>query len=378
MGFVPKRGYNSDYLGLFDTYGYLNLFCSMDWRHGLLIAGEGTGWLAIRERAMVQDWTADLGSIAAQCAMLTGMSADKRKTSPKVVTQLILGMALFGTATPLSKIIGENFSIFTASFLRMAIASAVLAPFVWFMTERIAKAERSDLFVISGIATFGMVGFTAAMLFGMRLTTGVIGSTIMSATPVVTAIGAVIFLGASINWRKGGALVLAVAGIAAINLTHGTADDGPAEALFLGTALVITAICFEAAYTLLSRKLSEGISSIEATLAASLIAAPIFIILALVFDPEPFDLAVPDKAAWAALAFWGAVAGGVAPVIWYNGVRQAPAMLSAGAMSVMPITALVTSYFLLGEAFQPSHLIGFGMVFLGMVLMIFENVKNQG
>jgi drug/metabolite transporter (DMT)-like permease len=53
-------------------------------------------------------------------------------------------------------------------------------------------------------------------------------------------------------------------------------------------------------------------------------------------------------------------------------------VLSAGAMSVMPVTALMTSYFLLGEAFHPSHLFGFGLVFLGMVLMIVEHAKSEG
>src|SRR3546814_11347665 len=63
---------------------------------------------------------------------------------------------------------------------------------------------RSDWWVIVAISLFGMVGFTAAMLFGMRLTTGVIGSTIMSATPAVTAGAAVVFFGAAMNWRTAG------------------------------------------------------------------------------------------------------------------------------------------------------------------------------
>lgn len=310
--------------------------------------------------------------------MLMRMAAAQDKTSPIILVQLIAGMALFGTTTPLSKIIGESFAIFTASFLRMAIASVVLAPFVWLMTDRFAAAKRSDWVVIFAIAMFGMVAFTATMLFGMRLTTGVIGATIMSATPAVTAIAAIIFLGAAMTWRKAGALALAVAGIAAINLVRGSAGEGQSQALVLGAALVLAAVCFEAAYTLLSRKLSEGISSIEATLAASIIAALLFVPLALVFDPEPFALAARDAGAWAALGFWGAVTGGLAPVLWYNGVRQAPAVLSAGAMSVMPVTGLVASYVLLGEAFRLAHLLGFGLVFLGMVLMIFEHAQGEG
>jgi len=81
------------------------------------------------------------------------------------------------------------------SCMRMAIASVVLAPFVIFAPDRFRHANRSDISVIAAISSFGVVGFTAKMQFGMRLTTGVIGSAIMSATPAITALGAVIFPG---------------------------------------------------------------------------------------------------------------------------------------------------------------------------------------
>jgi drug/metabolite transporter (DMT)-like permease len=143
--------------------------------------------------------------------METGISKSQKTLTPATVGQLIAGMALFGAATPLSKIIGATFPVFTASFARMAIASAVLLPVVWFLTNRFKKARKSDYLVMAGIAAAGMVGFTATMLFGMRFTTGVIGSTLMSAAPAVTATAAVVFLGARMNWRKAGALSLAVA-----------------------------------------------------------------------------------------------------------------------------------------------------------------------
>ena len=284
-------------------------------------------------------------------------------------------MALFGSATPLSKIIAQNFPVFTASFSRMAIASLVLAPVVWMATDRFGKAQRSDWYVMAGIAAAGMVGFTAVMLFGMRLTTGVIGSTIMSASPAVTATAAVLFMGAAMNWRKGGALLLAVLGCVAINLLKDGGGDG-GDAVLLGALLVAVAVCFEAAYTLLSRLLSSGTSSLEATLGASLVAMPLFVILALLFDPQPFDVTGATPRGWSALVFWGAATGGLAPVLWYNGVRSAPGAMMAAAMSVMPLTALVLSYVLLGETFRWAHLAGFGLVFAGVILMIIEHARE--
>jgi len=294
--------------------------------------------------------------------------------SPLTVGQLIAGMGLFGSATPLSKIIGEHYPVFTASCMRMVIASAVLAPFVLALTSRYRDAQRSDWGVIAAIAAFGMVGFTATMLFGMRLTTGVIGSTIMSASPAITAAAAVVCFGAAMNWRKGGALALAVVGVVVINVFRGSGSGG--DAVLLGGLLVLVAVCFEAAFTLLSRKLSDGITSLEATLAASLLAAPLFVALAFAFDPEPFNFARGTDRSLYALLFWGAGTGGLAPVLWYNGVRKAPGALTAGAMSVMPLTALGLSYVLLGEAFRLIHLAGFGLVFAGLVLMILEHARG--
>lgn len=296
---------------------------------------------------------------------------------PLILVQLFTGMALFGSATPLSKIIAEAFPVFSASFLRMAIASLVLAPFMVMRRKELLSATHKDWIVISAIAVAGMVGFTAALLFGMRLTTGVIGATIMSATPALTAFAAVIFLGAAMNARKAGALALAVAGILAINLLRKSGED-TGDAVVLGALLVILAICFEAAFTLLSKQLSDGVSSLAATFAATTIAAPLFAGLAFAFDSQPFDFGGADSGAWIAVLFWGAATGGLAPVIWYNGVRRAPGALVAGFMSVMPISALLLSYILLNESFRWAHLIGFGLVFAGLLLMILEHAEEAG
>lgn len=330
----------------------------------------------IRDIAWARIQATDILAYYSSYVTFISMAPSNRSVSPISVVQLVAGMALFGTTTPLSKIIGQHFSVFTASFLRMVIATLVLAPFVWVLTNKFAKAERSDFLVIGAIAAFGMIGFTVTMLLGMRMTTGVIGSTIMSATPAVTAFAAVIFMGASFTKRNLGALALAIAGITAINLFSGT-NAGRGDAVVFGAALVVLAICFEAAYTLLSRKLSTGITSIEATFAASLFAAPAFIVLAFIFEPQPFSFPDGHREAWTALLFWGAMTGGLAPVLWYNGVRSAPAQLSAGAMSVMPVTALISSYWLLSEQFRWPHLIGFGLVFIGLVLMLFEHAEGK-
>lgn len=289
--------------------------------------------------------------------------------------ELFTAMALFGSTTPLSRLIAADFPVFSAALLRMLLASGVLMLMVGRELRVLASATRRDWLALAGIMAFGMVGFTATMLFGMRLTTGVIGATVMSATPAVTALAAVLFLGERFNRRKGWALALGIAGAALLNLAHGAADDGDGStpAVLAGALLVALAVCFEAAYTLLAKQLGRGLSSPLVTLAASLGAIPCFALLAVAFDPEPFDYARADARAWLAVAFWGVAAGALAPVLWYRAVRRAPAVLAAGFMAVMPVSGLTLSYVVLGERFHFAHLPGFALAFSGVLLMVREH-----
>ena len=47
-------------------------------------------------------------------------------------------------------------------------------------------------------------------------------------------------------------------------------------------------------------------------------------------------------------------------------------------MGVMPASALILSYVLLGEEFRWIHLLGFGIVFAGVLLISWEHARMSG
>jgi drug/metabolite transporter (DMT)-like permease len=49
--------------------------------------------------------------------------------------------------------------------------------------------------------------------------------------------------------------------------------------------------------------------------------------------------------------------------------------IAAAFMGLMPVSALVLSYLLLGESFRWAHLAGFGVVFAGVLLMSWEHAR---
>jgi drug/metabolite transporter (DMT)-like permease len=63
-------------------------------------------------------------------------------------------------------------------------------------------------------------------------------------------------------------------------------------------------------------------------------------------------------------------------LLWYSGVQQVPGHVAAGFMAVMPVSALILSYVLLGETFRWMHLAGFGLALAGVLLMSREQQKQ--
>lgn len=300
------------------------------------------------------------------------MAASQRDHSLTYV-QLGLGMAVFGSATPVSKIVTQAMPVFIGSGLRVALGAIVLAPFAARHFHQLRDLSRRDWLIVSLIALFGMFGFSALMLYGMKLVSGVTGAVVMSTTPAVTATGSMLFLKDRPTWRKLAAVALAVTGVLLLQLGQGGGQQGGGSP-WLGAVLVFGAVCCEAAYTLLGKRASERIDPILVAFLAAALAVPLFIPFALWQWPD-FEIAAVESRAWIAVAWYGAGTLALGSWLWYSGVAKAEGAVAAGFMGVMPASALILSYILLGEDFRWLHLAGFGIVFAGVLLISWEHAR---
>ncbi|QDZ02198.1 DMT family transporter [Nitratireductor mangrovi] len=290
-----------------------------------------------------------------------------------VYAQLALGMIIFGSATPVSKIVTDAMPVFVGAALRCALGAAVLAPIAWSQRRKLSTLKRGDWFLVCLLALFGMVGFTVFMLYGMRTVSGVVGSVVMATTPAVTATAAVLFLGDAATWRKIAAIGLAVAGVILLN-TGGQSGDGNTGAMILGSLLVLAAVCCEAVYTLLGRRMSREFDPRLIAFLAAALSIPLFLPFALMQWPH-FDPGGITPGGWMAAAWYGAGTLALGSLLWYSGIAKTQGSIAAGFMALMPVSALVLSYALLGEDFRIMHLAGFGIVFCGVALMAWEHAR---
>lgn len=290
---------------------------------------------------------------------------------------LLAGMALFGSATPISKLVGEGFPIFTASFLRVLLGAIALLPFVYKdIFKNVPGIALRDWIYLGLISLFGMVGFTLFLIYGMKFISGVAGSLIMSFTPALTALAAFLFMGSPLGWRKIAAILLGVAGIVVLNVFRQQFEDDNAPYFYLGVILVLLAISCEACYTLIGKKATEDLSPLLTSFLACVLSLPLFLVLA-ASDYGSFDIDTVAPAHWLALAWWGVGTLAAGSALWYSGISRAEGTTAAGFMAVMPVSALFLSYFLLGEAFHPIHLVGIVLVMGSVAVMSWVHMSDE-
>jgi len=295
---------------------------------------------------------------------------------------LLAGMIIFGSGTPVSKLVTQDYPPMLASGLRMGLAALFLLPFALRKGSLLPSLTGKEWLSVFLVALVGNVFFSLLMLYGMKMVSGVTGSVIMSMTPAVTAIAAVLFLHEKINAMKITALVLSLAGVLVMNISSGTGGSSPSGYLFLGAFLVFGAVCCEACYTLLGKAVMKKLGDVHLAFLAALIAFILFLPLAF-WQMQGFDWSKPSPYSWASLMWWGLGTMGLGSLLWYKGVKSVPGHIAAGFMAVMPVSALVLSYILLREPFRWIHLVGFGLTFAGVLLIVREHMnmarhKNTG
>lgn len=283
---------------------------------------------------------------------------------------LAAGMAVFGSGTPISKIVTDAFPVFIASGARMVLAALALLPLVlWQRRGRsdsepsIAALSKADWARLAAIAAGGMFGFSVFMLYGMKEVSGTVGGIVMATTPAVTATGAVIFLHDRLDRWTSLAIGAAVGGVVAINL--GGDPGGSGGDVLLGSSLILGAVCGEAAYTLIGKRMTASLSPPEVALTASAMAAVLFVVPAAA-EIDSLDVEGVAATDWLALLWWGIGTMGLGSLLWWRGVGRVSGTTASAFMGVMPISAVALSYVLLGDSFEPLHAVGMAAVLAGI------------
>jgi drug/metabolite transporter (DMT)-like permease len=274
-------------------------------------------------------------------------------------------MGVAGSSVVVAKLIVADFPVFLANELRFLIASAVLLPLVVVRSDGPPALTTRERRVLFAQALTGVFLFNVCLFYGVRLTTAAEAGIITSTTPVVVAAIGVVFLDEAATGTTVLGVCLAVLGLLSLEVLGSGAPGGDGTGSTVGNGLVLVAVLGEALFTTLGKAVSDRLSPLEITTAVTVLGSLLFLPFA-AYELLAFDVAAVSVVDWLPILYYGVVVTVVGFALWFRGVSMVPASTAATFTGVLPVSAVVLSYALLGEPFLWSHAVGCGCVLAGI------------
>ena len=283
---------------------------------------------------------------------------------------LSASMALVGAYVALSKPLVAVLPVLLVAWLRFGIGALAMLPWLRKPVDE-PVLNRQTKWLIFLDSWFGNFLFSVLMLFGVSLTTASNAGVILAFIPAMVALLSWFFLREPLTPQTLLAIALAAVGIAWYASLQGSTNEPSHPLAWLGNLLVFGAVCCEAAYAVIGKKLA-------AQLRPRRVAALINIWGLVLCTPAGLWLLSRDAFAamqpehWSLLIFY-ALAASVGTVwLWIAGLRYVPAN-QAGVFTVwLPVSAAAVGVLVLGESMSLGQACALGLALIGVVLTTWQ------
>ena len=286
--------------------------------------------------------------------------------------QLALSMALVGANVAVAKLLAESLPIALIAGLRCALAVVLLWPLARAMEGRV-EVSRAMKVNLAWQAAFGTVIYNAGLLAGLRLTTALEAGLILATLPAVVAVGSAIWLRERLAPRQWLAVLLAAFGMAALTLARVSAEG---EGSLLGNLLVFGGVCGEAMYVLLAKRIAGRVPVVSATFWMQLFS--LLMLLPFCLPVLAGVVALADPQVSGLLVFHSLTASVICLLLWYAGLKRAPANIAGVFTAFLPATAAVFAILVLGEAATIIHAAGFFLLMGSLLLATWPERRRNG
>lgn len=277
---------------------------------------------------------------------------------------LTMAMILVGSSVAAGKFMIQELPVHLASALRFCCAALLIVPLLLIL-EGIPRLSLRSWAILFVQAACGSFLFNVFLLAGLARTTAGAAGIITSTTPACMGLTAFAVLGERPSRRVVAGIALSMAGILAVNLHDAGPDVGADMGALAGNLLVLCAVMAETFFLLLRKCIPEPVSPLAVSTVMTVFGLALFTPGALV-QARGFDFAAVSWASWSVVAYYGAFVTVAAYLFWFSGVARVGAGTAGVFTAVMPVSALILSALLLGEAVTPAALAGCALVLAGI------------
>ena len=270
-------------------------------------------------------------------------------------------MFLWGAGWPALKVLTYSQPVEVVSFWRFFLMIFAFIPVLFFLRKPLAFKREAIKYIVPS-AVLNVLFMVFAFIGVQKGFAGSGGVIITTLSPVLT------FMLVSLFFKKHppamqviGLVIGFVGGLIMLKITTLVGDLNGAEFYFFLCAVVWAVL------TLISQHSHAVIHPVHYSFFIAIVATVIFFFIALPYD----IMAVADEGAafWSALLYLAIFGQTVATTIYFVASGRLGSSHASSFMFLVPLFALVTSYFLLGESVELHIVIGGAVTLFGLYLI---------
>lgn len=265
------------------------------------------------------------------------------------------------------------FSAVETSILRGVGALAILIPLWWWTEGARATLTMRDLKFLL-LLGLGVLGNHLLTLFGLRYIGASTAGVIIGASPAITALLSSLLV-RDVPFRKvAGGCALSFAGVALVSGVGGDAPSG--ESPWLGGLLVLLGLISWALYSIGGREVMERLSPLTVNWTTLLIS--LLLQIPLLWTDRKLlvtGVGVVPVSGWLALLYLIVFATALGQQAWLYGVKGVGPSRAGVFVNLIPVSALLLSAVILGEAIGMREIAGIVLILAGVWLVGWQSAR---
>jgi drug/metabolite transporter (DMT)-like permease len=252
----------------------------------------------------------------------------------------------------------------TVVLLRVALAAIILLPVLWIYRIRI-PASLSAWKPFFALALLNNVLPFSLIVMGQTYIPSGLASVLNATTPLFTVLVMAAAGDEKLHVRR---VAGVIAGLIGVIILHGQSLDFEAGQSVGIMLCLAAAFCYGLAALYARRKLMD--SPPLATTAFQLMASSLVMAVVAAAVERPWRLPLPGVATWLAIIGSAALSTALAYVIFFRILRRAGSTNVMLVTLLIPVTAILLGYLVLGEAISLREIVG--AVVIGSALLIID------
>lgn len=284
-----------------------------------------------------------------------------------IYVKLFLTAVFWGGTFIAGRILAQEVEPYSGSFLRFLVASVCMIPLVRHFEGRLQPLGRKQALVVFLSGMTGVFLYNVFFLTGMQTVQAGRASVIVASNPVLISLfAALLFRGERMTALKALGVALSVCG-AVFVITRGNPAEIFQGAVGRGEMLIFGCVASWVSYSLIGKIVMRDVLPVSAVTYACLIGSAALLPPAII-EGMAGSLGGYSTAAWLSIVYLGFFGTCLGFIWYYEGIREIGPSRAGVFINFVPISAVIMSFFLLGETIDASLLIGAALVLSGIYL----------